>query len=114
RRSRDAFNPGTPLAFLQAGRPCTGPDRRRERLPTTHTLEQDSPPLGDTVFDMARATVVLPTTPPFRLDLTIWALRRRKKNAVDRWDDGQYRRIIVADGDPVRLTVTQETDGVEP
>jgi DNA-3-methyladenine glycosylase II len=63
---------------------------------------------------MARATVVLPTTPPFRLDLTIWALRRRKKNAVDRWDDGQYRRIIVADGDPVRLTVTQETDGVEP
>jgi DNA-3-methyladenine glycosylase II len=48
------------------------------------------------------------------LDLTVWALRRRKKNAVDRWDDGQYSRIIFADGDPVRLTVIQETAGVEP
>jgi DNA-3-methyladenine glycosylase II len=63
---------------------------------------------------MARATVVLPVTPPFRLDLTVWALRRRKNNAVDRWDDGQYSRIVVAEGDPVRLTVSQETAGVEP
>ena len=63
---------------------------------------------------MAHATVVLPATPPFRLDLTVWALRRRKKNVVDRWNNGHYSRIIVADGDPVRLTVSQETVGVEP
>lgn len=63
---------------------------------------------------MARATVVLPATPPFRLDLTVWALRRRKKNAVDRWDDGQYSRVILADGDLVWLTVLQETAGAEP
>jgi DNA-3-methyladenine glycosylase II len=43
------------------------------------------------------------------LDLTVWALRRRRNNAVDRWDDGQYSRVIVADdGDPLRLKVTQE------
>jgi DNA-3-methyladenine glycosylase II len=63
---------------------------------------------------MARATVVLPATPPFRLDLTVWALRRRKKNAVDRWDGGQYSRVAVADGDPVQLTVIQKTASVEP
>jgi DNA-3-methyladenine glycosylase II len=63
---------------------------------------------------MARATVVLPTTAPFRLDLTVWALRRRKKNAVDRWGGGQYSRVIVTDSDPVRLAVIQETAGVEP
>jgi DNA-3-methyladenine glycosylase II len=79
-----------------------------------HARDQGRPPSGDRVFDMARATVVLPVAPPFRLDLTVWALRRRSKNAVDRWDGGQYSRIIVADGDPVRLTVIQEADDVEP
>jgi DNA-3-methyladenine glycosylase II len=41
-------------------------------------------------------------------------LRRRKKNAVDSWDGVQYRRVIVADNVPVRLTVIQDTAGVEP
>jgi DNA-3-methyladenine glycosylase II len=64
--------------------------------------------------DVARATAVLPVTRPFRLDLTVWALRRRAKNAVDRWDDGRYSRVIVADGGPVRLTVIQATAGFGP
>jgi DNA-3-methyladenine glycosylase II len=63
---------------------------------------------------MAHAAIVLPATRPFRLDLTVWALRRRSSNFVDRWDDGQYSRIIVADGGPVLLTVTQETNLAEP
>jgi DNA-3-methyladenine glycosylase II len=63
---------------------------------------------------MARATTVLRATPPFRLDLTAWALRRRKKNAVDRWDDRQYSRVVVVDDDPVQLTVTQDPAEVEP
>jgi DNA-3-methyladenine glycosylase II len=70
--------------------------------------------IGDTVFDMARAEVVLPATGPFRLDLTVWALRRRTKNAVDRWDSGQYSRIVVFDSDPVRLTITQRPTSIEP
>lgn len=32
--------------------------------------------------------------PPFRLDLTAWALRRRPHNAVDRWDGDTYRRAL--------------------
>ncbi len=36
----------------------------------------------------------LDAVPPFRLDLTAWALRRRPHNAVDRWEDGAYRRAL--------------------
>jgi DNA-3-methyladenine glycosylase II len=40
------------------------------------------------------AHFTLDATPPFRLDLTVWALRRRPANAVDRWDGGVYRRAL--------------------
>lgn len=56
----------------------------------------------------------LPTAAPFRLDLTAWALRRREKNAVDRWDGRRYTRVIAVGSRPVRLTVTAETGEAEP
>lgn len=31
---------------------------------------------------------------PFRLDLTVWTLRRRPDNSVDRWDGQTYRRVM--------------------
>ena len=41
----------------------------------------------------------LAPAPPFRLDLTVWALRRRRENAIDRWDGETYRRVLpLADG----------------
>jgi DNA-3-methyladenine glycosylase II len=46
--------------------------------------------------------------PPFRLDLTTWALRRRPANEIDRWDASTYRRTVSIDGEPVVLSVTQE------
>lgn len=45
--------------------------------------------------------------PPFRLDLTVWALRRRPQNAIDTWDGHSYRRTLLVDGAPLELTVTQ-------
>lgn len=56
----------------------------------------------------------LPTAAPFRLDLTAWALRRREKNAVDRWDGRRYTRVIAVGSRPVRLTVTAGTSEAEP
>ena len=41
---------------------------------------------------------MLEPVPPFRLDLTAWALRRRPANIVDRWDGGAYRRAVKVDG----------------
>jgi len=45
--------------------------------------------------------------PPFRLDLTVWALRRREQNAIDSWDGRTYRRALLVDGAPVQVAVTQ-------
>jgi len=45
--------------------------------------------------------------PPFRLDLTTWALRRRPENAIDRWDGSTYRRVLMVDGQAMEVAVRQ-------
>lgn len=52
--------------------------------------------------------------PPFRLDLTAWALRRRPDNGIDSWDGRVYRRVLVIDGRPVAVAVTQEGRPARP
>jgi DNA-3-methyladenine glycosylase II len=49
--------------------------------------------------------------PPFRLDLTVWALRRRPHNTVDAWDGASYTRTLLADGLPVQVMVREEPGG---
>jgi len=44
---------------------------------------------------------------PFRLHLTVWALRRRPNNAIDLWDGRFYRRIFSLHGVPVQISVRQ-------
>lgn len=56
---------------------------------------------------MFHETSSLSVLAPFRLDYTVWALRRRQKNLIDRWDGIQYHRIVVFDNNPVQLTVTR-------
>jgi DNA-3-methyladenine glycosylase II len=56
---------------------------------------------------MSCTTIVVKAIPPFRLDLTVWALRRRAENIVDRWDGNTYSRLLMLDGKPVELNVTQ-------
>jgi DNA-3-methyladenine glycosylase II len=50
---------------------------------------------------------VLPAVAPFRLDFTVWALRRRKTNIVDRWDGGQYSRVLILDNSPIGVVAVQ-------
>jgi DNA-3-methyladenine glycosylase II len=45
--------------------------------------------------------------PPFRLDLTVWALRRREQNRIDSWDGRTYRRALLIDDAPLEVAVTQ-------
>jgi DNA-3-methyladenine glycosylase II len=54
------------------------------------------------------ARLLLRPVPPFRLDLTVWALRRRPRNQIDRWDGRTYRRVMVVRGRPTELAITQE------
>lgn len=48
--------------------------------------------------------------PPYRLDLTVWALRRRPGNTVDRWDaaTGTYERTMRLDDGTVDVAVRQQ------
>jgi len=50
---------------------------------------------------------VVPTA-PFRLDLTVWALRRGFANQLDRWDGTTYRRVIAYADLAYELSVRQE------
>ena len=52
--------------------------------------------------------------PPFRLDLTVWALRRRARNLVDRWDGTTYRRVVVVSGRATELSVRQAGPPIAP
>jgi DNA-3-methyladenine glycosylase II len=65
----------------------------------------------------ARAGTVkfsLAPTPPFRLGLAVWTLRRRVENGVDRWDGTNYRRILPLGGVPVEVAVAQTAPPESP
>ena len=50
----------------------------------------------------------LEPAPPFSLELTVWALRRRPDNEVDRWEGETYRRALPIAGEFVEVAVTQK------
>lgn len=59
-------------------------------------------------------TFSLRPIPPFRLDLTVWTLRRRAGNLIDRWDGRTYRRVLALDGRPVEAAVVQSGSSKSP
>ena len=61
---------------MQRGAATNAPERRRD--PSVST-DGSLAPVACHRFSIA-------PDPPFRLDLTVWALRRRAHNAIDRWD----------------------------
>ncbi len=46
--------------------------------------------------------------PPFRLDLTAWALRRRPHNNIDRFQNGVYSRVMVVEEKPLEVSVSDQ------
>jgi DNA-3-methyladenine glycosylase II len=63
---------------------------------------------------MRQRKFVLPAVAPFRLDLTVWALRRRNTNMVDRWEGGRYCRVLVIDNTPIAVVAVREGSGHVP
>jgi DNA-3-methyladenine glycosylase II len=49
----------------------------------------------------------LKAVPPFRLDYTVWALRRRPENMIDRFEEKSYKRLTVVDDTPVEIVAHQ-------
>lgn len=63
---------------------------------------------------MNRTSFSLIPRAPFRLDLTVWALRRWPNNRVDCWDGESYRRIVIVDEKPVAVSVRQTASWQAP
>lgn len=63
---------------------------------------------------MAANSFLLRPAPPFRLDLTVWALRRRPHNAIDLWDGAEYSRLLLVGTTPVFVTVVQTAPPERP
>jgi DNA-3-methyladenine glycosylase II len=63
---------------------------------------------------MATLSFTLTAMPPFRLDLTVWALRRRPENVVDRFDGETYRRVLMVGSRPIEIAVTQAAPPARP
>lgn len=63
---------------------------------------------------MKQRKLTIPVNEPFRLDFTIWTLRRRKTNIVDWWDEGKYSRVLFLDNQPVRMSIIQEGTNLAP
>src|SRR5512143_1990086 len=57
---------------------------------------------------MTRISLHIRPLPPFRLDYTVWALRRQPHNRIDRWDGNTYTRVFVTGNGPV-LVETRQT-----
>src|SRR5713101_6047817 len=89
--------PSAHPACRQAGRSPPPAPRRRRRGAYLRQWEFN---LYLRVVMLLQTTFALEPTPPFRLDLTVWALRRRPHNEVDRWDGQTYRRALILNGEP--------------
>ncbi|MGH2864731.1 MAG: DNA-3-methyladenine glycosylase family protein [Solirubrobacteraceae bacterium] len=64
-------------------------------------------PGGDSQSPVLEHRLDIEPVPPFRLDLTVWALRRRAHNAIDRWDGHSYTRTLSLDDQVEMVSVAQ-------
>jgi DNA-3-methyladenine glycosylase II len=67
-----------------------------------------------TPASVAPRTFSVAALPPFRLDLTVWALRRRPDNIIDRWDRRTYRRALALETGTIELAVIQAGSAAVP
>ena len=71
-----------------------------ERAATAADLRAVELPMKSLSFELR-------PVPPFRLDYTAWALRRRTHNTVDLCDGISWRRVLVIDNAPLETALTQ-------
>ncbi len=63
---------------------------------------------------MASFSFGLEPIPPFRLDLAVWALRRRPENLIDRWDGETYTRVLIQRETSLEVAVSSVGSTDEP
>ena len=89
-------------------------DRRDHKVGTAGARVQNEGAAdeGEDPSDLSRNARSINPMPPFRLDLSVWALRRRQGNAVDVWDGQSYQRALAFIDGEAEISITQ-TGGPE-
>jgi DNA-3-methyladenine glycosylase II len=81
----------------------------RVALPQRLLVPDNSSSMTNTEPQPIFHTFLIEPRPPFRLDLTAWALRRRAHNVIDRWDGLVYQRVMAIDeGAPIAIAAREQ------
>jgi DNA-3-methyladenine glycosylase II len=83
--------------------------------PSLHTID-DSAVSGASTIPSTSQTLSfeMRPVPPFSLDLTVWTLRRRAENILDRWDGQTYRRALLINEQVVEFAAEQSGSAARP
>ena len=93
---------------------CGSSTEREEKAQTSAVMARVSANKEGEASSVSQRSFLITPVPPFRLDLTAWALRRRPENAIDRWDGTTYQRVLMVDGQAVEVAVHQNRGPEEP
>jgi DNA-3-methyladenine glycosylase II len=72
------------------------------------------PAVSTTLSSSRTVSFELRAVPPFRLDLTVWALRRRPENILERWDGQTYRRALLLNDQVIEFAAQQSGTAARP
>ena len=59
------------------------------------------------IMDTFIENFIIPVLHPFRLDLTVWALKRTPENHMESWDGNKYSRVLLIKNTIFRIEVIQ-------
>ena len=93
---------------------CGSSTERAEKAQTSAVMTPVSASKEMETRSVSQRSFSITPVPPFRLDLTAWALRRRPENAIDRWDGTTYQRVLMIDRQAVDVAVHQSGGPEEP
>lgn len=66
--------------------------------------------LRNVLYYMEKLSFKIKPKEPFRLDLTVWALRRRSNNVIDLWYRDRWKRVFIVGDEPIETTVVQKIE----
>ncbi len=63
---------------------------------------------------MKHQYLILKPIPPFRLEFTVWGLRRRRQNIIDQWKNRLYKRVLVIGNRRIGISIHQSGSTLKP
>jgi len=88
--------------------------RSENTLNVPASIQERTRALTERGLNIGVITFSLEPVPPFRLDRTVWVLRRSTNNVIDRWDGNTYRLVLIMQEQPLEVEVVQTGSSDKP